>query len=158
VEVHSASTWLSPAVVVTCAILLLHGGLLAVSIPDYRVTIDSAYHVSMGRYYGEHALALWDHINFGPCGRPNLQGPLLHTAIGRVGRLLGGTGDDYVRANSLLAVIQWAAAMGTAAFFAFCLGGEIAMLLAVALFSGAAFAGTSFAVGIPSGWLFILTP
>ena len=48
--------------------------------------------------------------------------------------------------------------MGTAAFFALWLGGEIAMLLAVALLSGAAFASTSFSVGIPSGWLFIFTP
>lgn len=32
------------------------------------------------------------------------------------------------------------------------------MLLAVALLSGAAFASTSFSVGIPSGWLFIFTP
>jgi hypothetical protein len=145
-------------ILVTVAILLVHAGLLLVSIPDYRVTIDSAYHVSMGRYYGEHGLAEWDHINFGPRGRPNLQGPLLHAAIGGLGRLLGGRGDNYVLANALLGLMQWAAAMGTAAFFALWLSGEIGMLLAVALLSGAAFASTSFAVGIPSGWLFIFTP
>jgi hypothetical protein len=148
----------SPFVLATCAILLLHGGLLASSIKDYRVTIDSAYHVSIGREYGEHGLVPWDAINFGPRGRPNLQGPLLHAAIGGLGRLLGGSGDDYVLANATLAVIQWAAAMGTAAFFAYRLAGEVAMLLAVALLSGAAFAGTSFAIGIPSGWLFIFSP
>jgi len=158
VEPHSVSLWRSPLVLATCAVLLLHGGLLVASIADYRVTIDSAYHVSLGRNYGEHGLVPWDAINFGPRGRPNLQGPLLHAAIGGIGRLLGGHGDDYVLANAMLAVIQWGAAMGTAAFFAFALGGEIAMLFAVALLSGAAFAGTSFAIGIPSGWLFIFTP
>jgi hypothetical protein len=158
VEPNSVNSWRSPIVLATLAILLLHGGLLVTSIADYRVTIDSAYHVSMGRYYGEHGLAPWDDINFGPRGRPNLQGPLLHAAIGGLGRLLGGRGDDYVLANTILAVVQWAAAMGTVAFFAYELGGEMAMLLAVALLSGAAFAGTSFAIGIPSGWLFIFTP
>lgn len=148
----------NPYLLMTFALLLGHGGLLALSIPHYRVTIDSAYHVSMGRDYGERGLVSWDHINFGPGGRPNLQGPFLHAAIGMLGRLLGGRGDDYVLANAILAIIQWAASMGTAAFFAFWLGGEIAMLLAVALLSGAAFASTSFAVGIPSGWLFIFTP
>ncbi len=157
-DLPSVNWWRSPVVFATCAIVLVHGGLLAISIPHYRVTVDSAYHVSMARYYGEHWLVSWDHINFGPGGRPNLQGPLLQAAIGGLGRLLGGRGDDYVLANAILAVIQWAAAMGTAAFFAFQLGGEIAMLIAVALLSGAAFAGTSFAVGIPSGWLFIFTP
>jgi hypothetical protein len=158
VRFPSANSWCSPILLATSAMLLLHGGLLVWSIPDYRVTIDSAYHVSMGRYYGEHGLAPWDRINFGPAGRPNLQGPLLHAAIGGLGRLLGGDGDEYVLANAILAVSQWAAAIGTAAFFAFRLGGETAMLLTVALLSGAAFASTSFAVGIPSGWLFVFTP
>jgi hypothetical protein len=149
---------LRPLVLGTFALSVLHCGLLAVSIPEYRVTIDSAYHVSMGRDYGQNGLVAWDRINFGPGGRPNLQGPLLHIGIGTVGRLLGGTGDGYVLANAILAVIQWAAAMGTAACFAFRMGGENAMLLALALLSGAAFAGTSFAIGIPSGWLFIFAP
>jgi len=147
-----------PIVAAFWVILVLHLGLLALSIPEYRVTIDSAYHVSMGRQYGEHGLVSWDSINFGPQGRPNLQGPFLHAAIGGLGRLLGGRGDDYVLANAILAVSQWIAAMGTAAYFAFRLNGSVAMLLGVALLSGAAFAGTSFAVGIPSGWLFIFSP
>lgn len=111
----------------------------------------------MGREYGQHGVVAWDRINFGPRGRPNLQGPLLHAAIGGIGRLLGGRGGDYVLANAILAVIQWIAAMGTVASFAFRLRGRIAMLLAVALLSGAGFAGTSFGIGIPSGLLFILT-
>ncbi|MGH7907173.1 MAG: hypothetical protein ACREP6_11140 [Candidatus Binataceae bacterium] len=139
-------------------VLCIHGALLVYSIPDYRVTIDSAYHVSLGRYYGQHGTAFWDHINFGPRGRPNLQGPALHFSIGMLGRVLGGRGYNYVTANAILAVIQWLAAMGTAGFFALELGGEWAMLFAVSLLSGAAFAATSFAVGIPSGWIFILTP
>lgn len=139
-------------------ILLAHGALLAASIPDYRVTIDSAFHVSMGRYYGEHGQAWWDHINFGPEGRPNLQGPLLHASIGALGRTLGGNGNDYVLANAILAVAQWAAAMATAAFFSYLEGGAYAMLFTSSLLSGAAFASGSFAAGIPSGWLFIFTP
>jgi hypothetical protein len=150
--------WRRPAVVLTVALVLLHGGLLAASLSDYRVTIDSAYHVAMGRAYGEQGLVPWDHINFGPGGRPNLQAPLLHAAIGGLGRLLGGRGDDYVRANAILAVTQWFAAVGTIAFFSSLLVGELAMLTAVALLSGAAFASMSFAVGLPSGWLFVLTP
>jgi hypothetical protein len=71
---------------------------------------------------------------------------------------MGGTGDDYVLANAILAAAQWAAAMATAAFFALTLGREWAMLLAAALLSGAGYASASFAAGIPSGWLFILTP
>jgi uncharacterized membrane protein len=151
-----SGTW--PIVAAFWAILLMHLGLLAMSLPQYRVTIDSAYHVSMGREFGEHGLVPWDRINFGPRGRPNLQGPLLHAAIGGLGRLLGGRGDDYVLANAILAVVQWLTAMGTAAYFAFRLSGSVAMLLTVALLSGAAFAATSFASGIPSGWLFIFTP
>ncbi|MGH7931748.1 MAG: hypothetical protein ACREQN_01130 [Candidatus Binataceae bacterium] len=144
-------------VLVAMALLCVHGGLLAASIPNYRVTIDSAYHVSLARDYGEHGQAWWDHINFGPRGRPNLQAPLMHAVVGAVGRALGGSGDDYVLANAIVAVAQWAAAMGTAGFFAYELGGAWALLLAAALLSGAAFAGGSFAVGIPSGWMFILT-
>jgi hypothetical protein len=148
----------SPVLLALVAVVLAHGALLAASVADYRVTIDSAYHVSLGRYYGEHGAAWWDHINFGPRGRPNLQGPLLHAAIGLAGRLLGGHGPDYVLANSLLAVIQWLAAITTVAFFAWQIDGQLAALFAVALLSGAACASTSFAVGIPSGWLFIVTP
>lgn len=142
----------------TVLILSVHGALLLATLGDWRVTIDSAYHVSLARAYGEHGLVPWDHINFGPAGRPNLQGPLMYVVIGGLGRAMGGTGDDYVFANAVVAAAQWAAAMGTAAAFALWLGGEWAMLLAAALLSGAVFAATSFSVGIPSGWLFILTP
>lgn len=146
--------------VILAAIFMLcaHGALLLATLPDWRVTIDSAYHVSLARAYGEHGLVPWDHINFGPAGRPNLQAPLMYMVIGGIGRLMGGTGDAYVLANAIVAFAQWAAAMATAAAFALWLGGEWAMLLAVALLSGGAFAATSFAVGIPSGWLFIVTP
>jgi hypothetical protein len=146
--------------VVIAAILILsvHGALLLSTLTDWRVTLDSGYHVSLARAYGEHGLVAWDHINFGPAGRPNLQAPLMHLAVGAIGRAMGGAGRDYVLANATLAAVQWAAAMATAAFFALLLGGELAMLLAVAMLSGAGLAATSFAAGIPSGWLFILIP
>ena len=136
----------------------MHGALLLSTLRDWRVTLDSGYHVSLARAYGEHGLVPWDHINFGPTGRPNLQAPLMYMVIGGLGRAMGGTGGDYVLANAIVAAMQWAAAMATAAFFALLLGGEWAMLIAAALLSGAGFAASSFAVGIPSGWLFILIP
>ncbi len=132
--------------------------LLLAAVPDYRVSVDSGYHVSLARWYAEHGSAFWDWINYGPGGRPNLQGPALHVAIALGGRLLGGYGDAYVLANALLAVAQWAAAMLTAVFFARRLGGDWAALLAGALLSGNLLAAGSFAIGIPSGWVFILTP
>ncbi|HEV2446093.1 MAG TPA: hypothetical protein VGS58_09230, partial [Candidatus Sulfopaludibacter sp.] len=141
----------------TLAILALHGVLLLATLPDYFVSIDSGYHVSLARWYGEHGTAWWDHINYGPGGRPNLQGPLLHMAIGGLGRILGGGGMDYVRANAVLGYLQWAAAMFTVWFFARRYGGDWAALFAVALLSGALFASISFAVGIPSGWIFIFS-
>ncbi len=146
--------------VIIAAILIVsvHGALLFSTLTDWRVTLDSGYHVSLARAYGEHGLVVWDQINFGPAGRPNLQAPLMHVAVGAIGRAMGGTGRDYVLANAMLAAMQWAAAIATAAFFALLLGGEWAMLLAVALLGGAGFAAASFAVGIPSGWLFILIP
>ncbi len=146
------------ALLAAAAVVLLHAALLVRSIPDYMVTIDSAYHVAIARQYGEYGLVPWDHVNFAPRGRPNLQGPLLHLAIGYLGRAFAGRGRDYVLANAILAVAQWAAAAFSAAFFAFELGGDTAMLLAVSLFTGAGFTAASFAVGIPSGWLFILAP
>jgi len=141
----------------TAAIVALHGILLVISLPDYFVGIDSGYHVSLARWYGEHGSAWWDHINFGPEGRPNLQGPLLHMAIGFLGRALGGDGMDYVRANAILALIQWVAAILTTWFFARRYGGDWAALFAVTLLSGALFASISFAVGLPSGWVFIFS-
>ena len=139
------------------AILGLHFVLLLLSLPDYFVGIDSGYHVSLARWYGEHGTAWWDHINFGPGGRPNLQGPLMHMAIGYLGRMPGGDGMDYVRANAILSLVQWMAAMFTAWFFARRYGGDWAALFAVTLLSGALFASISFAVGIPSGWVFIFS-
>ena len=139
------------------AILGLHFVLLLLSLPDYFVGIDSGYHVSLARWYGEHGTAWWDHINFGPGGRPNLQGPLMHMAIGYLGRMLRGDGMDYVRANAILSLVQWMAAMFTAWFFARRYGGDWAALFAVTLLSGALFASISFAVGIPSGWVFIFS-
>jgi len=144
------------ALIAAGAIYLLHLCLLALSIFDYRVTIDSAYDVAMARQWGEHWLVPWDHVNFGPQGRPNLQGPLFQAAIGWLGWLFGGNGDDYVLANAIAALVQWSAAVGSAAFFAFQLDGAWALLFAVSLLTGAACASSSFAVGIPSGWLFIL--
>jgi hypothetical protein len=144
--------------IATLLILCVHGTLLLSTLRDWRITLDSAYHVSLARAYGEHGLVPWDHINFGPAGRPNLQAPLMYLVAGTIGRVIGGTGGDYVLASTMLAGAQWAGAMATAGFFALMLGGEWAMLLAVALLSGAGFAATSFAVGIPSGWLFILIP
>jgi hypothetical protein len=141
----------------TIAILALHGILLLNTLPDYFVGIDSGYHVSLARWYGEHGSAWWDHINFGPGGRPNLQGPLMHMTIGYLGRALGGDGMDYVRANAIMALLQWAAAIFTVWFFARRYGRDWAALFAVALLSGALFASVSFAVGIPSGWIFIFS-
>lgn len=74
-----------------------------------------------------------------------------------LGRVLGGAGMDYVRANAVLALVQWAAAMFTAWFFARRHGGDWAALFAVALLSGALFVSISFAVGLPSGWIFIFS-
>jgi hypothetical protein len=146
------------AVAATLLILSVHGALLLATLTDWRVTIDSAYHVSLARVYATHFPVLWDHINFGPGGRPNLQAPLMYAVVGAIGRAIGGTGGDYVIANAILAMVQWMVAMGTAAFFGLTLGGEWAMLLSAALLSGAGFAATSFAIGIPSGWLFIAVP
>ena len=142
----------------TWGVIALHAALLVVSLPDFRVGIDSGYHVSLGRWYGEHGTAFWDHINFGPGGRPNLQGPAMHMAIGALGRLLGGTGDDYVLANAILALLQWAAAVFTVWWFARRWGGHAAALIAVSLLAGSAYASAGFYVGVPSGWIFILTP
>ena len=75
-----------------------------------------------------------------------------------VGRLLGGSGDAYVLANAVLAVAQWAAAMFTAVYFARKIAGDWTALLAGALLAGNAVSASSFANGIPSGWIFILTP
>ena len=146
------------AYVATWLVLALHLALLLATFSDYRVSIDSGYHVSLARHYAEHGFQTWwDSINYGPGGRPNLQGPLQHIVAGALGRLLGGTGDDYVAANTLLALLQWGAAMGTLVFFARKYGGDFAGLFGAALLSGS-LASISFAIGIPSGWIFIAAP
>lgn len=142
----------------TWVLVGLHLALLLLTVKDHFLSIDSGYHVSLGRYYAEHLTAFWDHINYGPYGRPNLQGPLLHACIGALGWVLGGTGDDYVLANSLLAILQWVGAVFTVVFFAKRLGGDWAALFAAALFTGDYLASVSFSIGIPSGWIFVLTP
>jgi len=143
---------------VTLAIFLANLILLAISIPDSRVPVDAGYHVSLAEWYAHHGVAWWDHINFGPGGRPNLQGPALHIAIAILGTILGGKPDNFVIANAILAVAQWCAAVYTAYFFARRFGGDMAAMFAVALLAGSAFVSGSFYVGIPSGWLFIAAP
>jgi hypothetical protein len=136
----------------------MHAVLLLASIPDYRVSVDSGYHVALARVYARQGSAWWDPVNYGPGGRPNLQGPALHIGIALLGSLLGGEGDDFVRANAILAVTQWGAAVATVVFFARRLSGDLAALFAASLLTGSAFVAGSFYVGIPSGWLYILTP
>jgi len=90
----------------TIAVVALHGIFPLFSLPDYFVSVDSGYHVSLACWYGEHGTAWWDHISYGPSGRPNLQGPLMHMAIGYLSRMLSGDGMDYVHANAILAFVQ----------------------------------------------------
>ncbi|HYM60287.1 MAG TPA: hypothetical protein VEZ11_05280 [Thermoanaerobaculia bacterium] len=142
----------------TLAIVALHGIFLAASLPDYRVSVDSGYHVSLGRWYAEHGSAWWDPINYQPRGRPNLQGPAMHMAIAVIGRVLGGSGDAYVLANALLGFAQWLCAVFTVWHFARREGGDWAGLLAVVLLAGSAFVAGSFYIGLPSGWIFIIAP
>ena len=142
----------------TWAILGVNAALLLISIPDYRVSIDSGYHISLARWYAAHGSAWWDHINYGPGGRPNLQGPALHVAIAILGKMLGGTADDFIASNAILGVAQWTAAILTVLYFARRLGGDLAAMFAVALLAGGVYASASFYVGIPSGWLFISVP
>jgi hypothetical protein len=139
-------------------ILGLHAVLLLSTLSDYRVSIDSGYHLSLARYYAEHGTAFWDHINYGPVGRPNLQGPAMHIAIAVLSWFTASASNSYILANAILGVAQWAAAMGTVVFFARRWRGDRAALLSVALLSGSAACALSFAIGIPSGWLFIVTP
>ncbi|GMR12808.1 MAG: hypothetical protein BMS9Abin29_1001 [Gemmatimonadota bacterium] len=147
--------WLRRALI---GILALHFVPLLLSVQDYRVTADSAYHVAMGRQYGTHGTYYWDDINYQPEGRPNLYAPLVHVGIGLIGRLAGGEGDDYVLANALLGLALWLAAMGTAVFFARRLAGDRAALIAGAVLAGSAFASGSFYVNLPSAWMFVFTP
>ncbi|UCF36231.1 MAG: hypothetical protein JSU96_15610 [Acidobacteriota bacterium] len=140
------------------AVISLHAVLLLLMIPDYIADNDLGFHVSLGRQYGEHGFYPWDDLNWAPTGRPNLQGPLLHYGIGILGRILGGEGDDYVLAYTLLALSLWAMAVFTAVFFARRYGGDWAALFSAALFTGSVWSAGSFFVGVPSGWVFVLTP
>jgi hypothetical protein len=132
--------------------------LLAASLGDYRVSIDSGFHISLAEWYAHHATAWWDHINYGPVGRPNLQGPALHIAIAMLGTALGGRPGDFILANAVLALAQWCAAVGTAFYFARRIGGDVAAMFAVALLAGSGFSSASFYIGVPSGWIFIAVP
>ncbi len=149
------TVWLRRALI---AILALHFVPLLLSVTDYRVTADSAYHVAMGRQYGTHGTYYWDDIHYQPQGRPNLYAPLVHVGIGLLGRLAGGEGGDYVLANALLGLLLWLSAMGTAVFFARRLAGDRAALIAGAVLAGSAFASGSFYVNLPSAWMFVFTP
>lgn len=142
----------------TVLIVALHAALLLASLPDYFADNDLGFHISLGRQYGERGSYFWDSLNWAPTGRPNLQGPLLHYGIGMLGRALGGEGGDYVLAFSLLAVLQWGAAVFTCIFFARRYGGDWAGLFGVALLTGCVWSAASFFVGVPSGWIFVLTP
>jgi len=144
--------------VVTWLIVGLNFVLLAAALGDYRVSVDSAYHVALARQYAEHGTYWWDDIHYAPAHRPNLQGPAVHVVVGALGRLLGGSGDDCIRANALVALLGWLAAIATLIHFTQREGGDRAVLLAVAVFAGSAFASGSFSVNLPSGWLFVLTP
>jgi len=143
---------------VTWLLVGLNFALLAISLGDYRVSVDSAYHVALARQYGEHGSYFWDDIHYAPAHRPNLQGPAVHVVVGALGRVLGGSGDDYILANAIVALLGWLAAIATLIHFTRREGGDLATLLAVAVFAGSAFASGSFSVNLPSGWLFVLTP
>jgi hypothetical protein len=138
-------------------VVAIHAILLLLMLRDYFADNDLGYHISLARQYAEHGTYWWDYLNWAPTGRPNLQGPALHYAIAALGRLLGGGGWDYIHAFSVLAVGQWAAAVFTTGFFARKFGGDRAALFAVALLTGNVFSAASFFVGVPSGWIFILS-
>lgn len=144
--------------VATWLLVGLHFVLLAAALGDYRVSVDSAYHTALARQYGTHGSYFWDDVHYAPAHRPNLQGPAVHLVVGALGRLLGGSGDDYVAANAVVALLGWLAAVGTLIYFARREGGDRAALLGVAVLTGSAFASGSFSVNLPSGWLFVLTP
>lgn len=141
----------------TWLVIAAHASLLVWSFPDYFADNDLGCHISLARQYGEHGSYFWDQLNYGPTGRPNLQGPLLHYGVGLLGRALGGGGDDYVHAFTVFAILQWAAAVFTAVFFARKYGGDLAGLFAAALLTGGIYSAGPFFAGVPSGWIFILS-
>lgn len=135
----------------------VHAVLLVLMLRDYFADNDLGYHISLARQYAEHGTYWWDSLNWAPTGRPNLQGPALHVAIAGLGLLLGGEGWDFILAFSILAVLQWMAAVFTAVHFAQRFGGDRAALFAGALLMGNVFSAAPFFVGVPSGWIFILS-
>jgi hypothetical protein len=138
-------------------VVALHLVLLLLMTRDYFADNDLGFHISLARQFAENNVYWWDMLNWAPTGRPNLQGPALHYAVALLGRLLGGSGWDYIHAFSVLAVIQWAAAVFTTAYFARRFGGDRAALFAVALLTGCVHSAGPFFVGVPSGWIFILS-
>jgi hypothetical protein len=138
-------------------VIAIHAIFLLLMLRDYFADNDLGFHISLARQYAENGVYWWDSLNWAPSGRPNLQGPALHYAIAVVGRVLGGDGWAYVNAFSVLAVGQWVAAVFTAIFFARRFGGDRAALFAAALLMGNVFSAAPFFVGVPSGWIFILS-
>jgi hypothetical protein len=138
-------------------VVALHLVLLLLMLRDYFADNDLGYHISLARQYAENGVYWWDYLNWAPTGRPNLQGPALHYAIGFLGRVMGGDGWAYIHAFSILAVVQWAAAVFTAVYFARRFGGDRAALFAAALLTGSVMSAAPFFVGVPSGWIFILS-
>ncbi len=138
-------------------VVALHLSLLIASLPNYRASVDAAYHTAMGRQYGIHGTYYWDAIHFGPAHRPNLQGPAVHMAIGVIGRSLGGEGDDYRTANDLLGIFCWIAGVGTVICFAQRLGGQLASLIAAAVLTGGVTASVSLSSNLAVFWMTIAT-
>lgn len=138
-------------------VVALHLVLLLLMLRDYFADNDLGYHISLARQYAENGVYWWDYLNWAPTGRPNLQGPALHYAVGFLGRVTGGDGWAYIHAFSILAVVQWAAAVFTAVYFARRFGGDRAALFAGALLTGSVMSAAPFFVGVPSGWIFILS-
>lgn len=142
---------------ITWFVVGLHLAMLLAALPNYRASVDSAYHTAMGRQYGIHGVYFWDNVHFGPAHRPNLQGPAVHLGIGLIGRLLGGEGDDYRRANDLLGIGCWLAGVGTVVHFARRASGDLAALLAAAVVTGGANTGVSLSMNLPVFWMIIAT-
>jgi hypothetical protein len=142
---------------ITWALVGLHLGLLLAALPNYRASVDSAYHTAIGRQYGVHGAYFWDHVHYAPAHRPNLQGPAVHVAIGLLGRILGGEGEHYVLANGVLGIACWLSAVGTTIYFARRLSGDRAALLATAIVTGGVNTAGSLAMNLPVFWMFIAT-
>ena len=122
------------------------------SFGDYRVTWTGVPRGARAPVRRARAF-WWDDIHYAPAHRPpNLQGPACIVAVGVLGRVLGGTGDDYVRANAIVALFRLDR-RGSRRLVHFARrreGGDRAALLAIAAFTGSAFASASFSVNLPS--------